>query len=81
RGIIVDQFGTVYVAYCDNNRVMRWLKEAKQGTVVVDGNDEEKEPNELCYPQDLSFDRQGNLYIVDYANDRIQRFNIDSSCS
>ncbi|CAF4173934.1 unnamed protein product, partial [Rotaria sp. Silwood2] len=35
--------------------------DAKQGTVVVGGNNEENEQNQLYYPQDLSFDRQGNL--------------------
>jgi hypothetical protein len=25
----------------------------------------------------LSFDRHGNLYVVDRGNDRVQKFNID----
>ncbi|CAF3720426.1 unnamed protein product [Rotaria sp. Silwood1] len=81
RGVIADQLGTVYVADCDNNRVMCWSKETKQGIIVVGGNNEGKQSNQLSYPQDLSFDRQYKLYVVDYGNHRIQRFNIDSSFS
>ncbi|CAF3544451.1 unnamed protein product [Rotaria sp. Silwood1] len=81
RGVLVDQFDTVYVADCDNNRVMRWSKDTKQGTVPVSGNNQDEQLNQFYFPQDLSFDRHSNLYIVDYANARIQRFNIGSSSS
>ncbi|CAF4876318.1 unnamed protein product [Rotaria sp. Silwood1] len=81
RGVLVDQFDTVYVADCDNNRVMRWSKDTKQGTVPVSGNNQEEQLNQFYFPQDLSFDRHSNLYIVDYVNARIQRFNIGSSSS
>ncbi len=37
-GIVVDQLGAVYVADSNNHRVMRWSKEAVQGSIVVDGN-------------------------------------------
>ncbi|CAF3551333.1 unnamed protein product [Rotaria sp. Silwood1] len=66
---------------CDNNRVMRWSKDTKQGTVPVSGNNQDEQLNQFYFPQDLSFDRHSNLYIVDYANARIQRFNIGSSSS
>ncbi|CAF3599921.1 unnamed protein product [Rotaria sp. Silwood1] len=81
REVLVDPFDTVYVADCDNNRVMRWSKDTKQGTVPVSGNNQEEQLNQFYFPQDLSFDRHSNLYIVDYVNARIQRFNIGSSSS
>jgi DNA-binding beta-propeller fold protein YncE len=28
-------------------------------------------------PSGLLFDRQGNLYVVDCGNDRIQKFSVD----
>jgi hypothetical protein len=37
-GIIVDQLGSVYIADLNNHRVMRWLKGAQEGTIVVGGN-------------------------------------------
>jgi len=52
-----------------------------KGTIVVGGNGEGERPNQLNYPQGLSFDRQGNLYVVDQFNNRVQKFNIDSASS
>ena len=41
RGVWVDRCGHVYVAVdSGNDRVMRWEKEAKEGTVIVGGNGE-----------------------------------------
>ncbi|CAF2860919.1 unnamed protein product [Rotaria sp. Silwood2] len=80
EGIVVAG-GTVYVADCDNNRVMRWSKEDKQAIVIVDGNNQAEQPNQFHYSQGLSFDRHGYLYVDDFDNDRIQRFNIDPRSS
>ncbi|CAF5077234.1 unnamed protein product, partial [Rotaria sp. Silwood1] len=38
EGVVVDQLGTVYVADSGNHRIMRWPKEATQGSVIVGGN-------------------------------------------
>jgi tripartite motif-containing protein 2/3/tripartite motif-containing protein 71 len=69
--------GEIYVADSLNHRVMCWCKEAKEGTIIVGGNGKGKQANQLNGPIDLSFDRQGNLYIVDCWNHRIQKFEID----
>jgi hypothetical protein len=58
---------------------MRWCKGASQGNVIVGGNGEGEQANQFRYPGDLSFDRQGNLYVTDYYNHRVQRFTIDRS--
>ncbi|CAM4948869.1 unnamed protein product [Rotaria socialis] len=77
KGLFVDTLGTLYVADSHNHRVMRWTQgDKKQGTVVVGGNDEEAEAHQFRYPEGLSFDRQGNLYVVDSYNSRVQRFSI-----
>ncbi|CAF3237730.1 unnamed protein product [Rotaria sp. Silwood2] len=76
RGIVVDQLETVYVADELNNRIMRWPKGAKQGSIVIGGNGKGSNSNQLNYPIGLSFDRHGNLYVVDSDNSRIQRFDI-----
>ncbi len=60
---------------------MRWSKETTQGSVVVDENGQGGQVNRFNCPTGLSFDRQGNLYVVDHGNNRVQRFNIDSSLS
>ncbi|CAF4532467.1 unnamed protein product [Rotaria socialis] len=77
KGLFVDTLGTLYVADSHNHRVMRWTQgDKKQGTIVVGGNDEEAEVHQFRYPEGLSFDRQGNLYVVDSYNSRVQRFSI-----
>jgi hypothetical protein len=58
---------------------MRWVKGATQGSVVVGGNGGGGQANQLYYPIGLSFDRQNNLYVVDYFNHRVQKFHIDSN--
>ncbi|CAF4357592.1 unnamed protein product, partial [Adineta steineri] len=54
---------------------------AKEGSIVVGGNGEGEQPNQLSYPIGLLFDRQGHLYVADHNNHRILKFQIDSSNS
>ncbi|CAF3329729.1 unnamed protein product, partial [Rotaria socialis] len=77
-GIFVDTLGTLYVADSWNHRVMRWTQgNKKQGTVIVGGNGGGAGANQFNGPNGLSFDRHGNLYVVDYGNNRVQRFSIE----
>ncbi|CAF3366060.1 unnamed protein product, partial [Rotaria socialis] len=78
QGIFVDTLGTLYVADSWNHRVIRWTQgDKKQGTVIVGGNGSGAGANQLNYLVDLSFDRYGNLYVVDNNNNRVQRFSIE----
>jgi hypothetical protein len=66
----------------NNNRVMRWLKDSKSGSVIIGGRGSGSGINLLSDPNDLTFDRQGNLYVSDWDNDRVQMYTIDkSSCA
>ncbi|CAF3222397.1 unnamed protein product [Rotaria socialis] len=60
-----------------NNRVMRWHQEAGHGTMIVGGNDSGTGANQFNLLDNLSFDRYGNLYVVDRNNHRVQRFSIE----
>ncbi len=62
-----------------NHRVMRWLEGSREGSIIIGGNGCGQQPNQFNYLTGLSFDRQGNLYVVDYNNYRIQKFDIISS--
>ncbi|CAF3362909.1 unnamed protein product, partial [Rotaria socialis] len=77
-GIFVDTLGTLYVADGGNNRVMRWTQgDKKQGAVIVGGNGSGAGANQFSSLVALSFDRHGNLYVVDHWNHRVQRFSIE----
>ncbi|CAM4833709.1 unnamed protein product [Rotaria magnacalcarata] len=76
--LFVDRQQNVYVSDTRNHRVMRWTQgDKKQGTVIVSGNEEGEEANQFWNPIGLSFDRHGNLYVVDCYNYRVQRFSIE----
>ncbi|CAF1934370.1 unnamed protein product, partial [Rotaria magnacalcarata] len=78
EGIFVDTLGTLYVADEWNNRVMRWTQgNKKQGTVIVGGNGVGAGVNQFSYPEGLSFDLRGYLYVADAENHRVQRFSIE----
>jgi hypothetical protein len=51
HGIIVDQLGNLYVADAGNHRMICWFKGAEGG------NGQGKQPNQLSFPVDLSFDQ------------------------
>jgi hypothetical protein len=55
------------------------VKGATQGSVIVGGNGEGGQSNQLHWPVGLSFDRHGNLYVADQGNHRAQKYNIDSN--
>jgi hypothetical protein len=65
------------VADEENHRIMRWVKGATHGSVIIGGNDRGRESNQVYEPMGLSFDRHGHLYVVDWGNDRVQKFNIE----
>ena len=58
---------------------MCWSRGSDEGRVIVGGYGMGQESNQLSSPADLSFDRQGNLYVLDRGNRRIQKFQIDLS--
>ncbi|CAF1462101.1 unnamed protein product, partial [Rotaria sp. Silwood1] len=83
RYVFVDRDHSVYVSDNGNHRVMKWKEGAKQGIIVAGGQGEGNSLTQMYYPQGvvvdqlgLSFDRHGNLYVVDNENHRVQKFNI-----
>ena len=74
--VIVDQLGSVYIADRYNHRIVRWKKGATAGEVLAGGNGAGSRSDQLNQPIDLSFDRQGNLFVVEEGNHRVQKFEI-----
>jgi hypothetical protein len=57
--------------------MIRWFKGSNDGQIIVGGNEEGSESDQREVPMDLSFDRQGNLYVTDFGYNRVQKFDID----
>ncbi|CAF4062774.1 unnamed protein product, partial [Adineta steineri] len=47
-----------------------------EGEIVAGGNGEGNEPNQLNSPRGVSLDVEGNLYVVDSRNHRIQKYEL-----
>ena len=62
--IYVDHQLSIYISDCDNQRVIKWNKDAKQGMIIVN-------LGELFHPQGLVGDQEGLIYIADCSNNRI----------
>jgi secreted PhoX family phosphatase len=58
---------------------MRWCKEMTRGDVIVGGNEGGEKANQLNMPEGLSFDRYGNLYVVDWGNNRVQKYTMQET--
>lgn len=51
----------------------------RSGTVIAGGHGRGTESNQILSSTDLAFDLEGNLYVADDVNHRVQKFAIDRS--
>jgi len=75
--IIVDNNGYMYISEAGYNRIMRWGPNSTFGICIaactgILG----KSSNQLQGPHSLTFDSDGSLYVSDFSNHRIQKFQI-----
>ncbi|CAF0891187.1 unnamed protein product [Adineta steineri] len=73
RGIVVDRYGTVYVVENMFSLITEWPKGATVGKIILN-RPAYLEENWFNGPEDLSFDRNGNLYVVDSHNSLVRKF-------
>lgn len=74
HGIHVDQFGNVYIADSQNDRIIK--KAAGTGiiTVVAGGNGRGNSLNQLNFPVMVHVDAMGWIYVSDMNNHRIMKW-------
>ncbi|CAF3349828.1 unnamed protein product [Rotaria sp. Silwood2] len=73
RAVFVDG-DTMFIADSGNNRILKWNIGEFRATAVLVGSGSGINPNQLNNPTSLRFDSQGNIYIVDNGNNRIQKY-------
>ena len=69
--VFVDKNLSVYVTDYNNHRVMKWMKDAKEGTVVAGGQGQGNSLSQLNCPQGVIVDHFDNVYVADTWNNRI----------
>ena len=80
HGIFVDTSGNLYVADSKNHRVQKWVSGATQGTTVAGGNGigvashDINVFDKLNSPQGVFVTDDGNVYVADTGNNRIQKW-------
>jgi sugar lactone lactonase YvrE len=72
--IFVDKDYSVYVVDKSNHRIMKWMKNAKEGIVVAGGNGAGNNLTQLSSPSGIVVDHLDNIYIIDTNNDRVVRW-------
>jgi len=75
-GVFVDVSGNIYVADQGNNRVQEWAPGATSGVTVAGQSDGSvgRDSSHLYSPAGVYVDGNGNIYIADQGNSRIQQW-------
>ncbi len=70
------------MADTSNNRIVKWTTNYTVGGVCIVGCSyvAGRSATQLNGPRDLKFDSQGNLYVSDQSNHRIQKYMIQLAC-
>ncbi len=72
--LFVDEDDSLYISDARNHRVMKWVKDAKEGMVVAGGNGEGSSVRQLSSPTGVTVDQLGQIYVADYSNNRVMRW-------
>lgn len=79
-GLYVDSQGCIYLCDSDNHRVIRWVQNATNAVIVAGTGVAGGGSQKLYYPFGIDFHEVNSfLYVADYVNHRIQRFNVNVS--
>lgn len=74
-GLYVDEIQTLYIADCNNHRIIEWKARETSGKVVAGGNGKGYGNDQLNFPTDVIVDKKRNsLYICDTGNRRVVRW-------
>ena len=71
--VVLDSDGNLYIVDCNMNRIVR---SGVSGFWCIAGctNAQGSTPYQLNTPKAMSFDSYGNIFVADYAGNRVQKF-------
>lgn len=80
-GLFVDSFNSLYIADAANHRVQKYLYNSSSGTTVAGqaNGASGTGANFFRYCSDVAVDSNGNIYVADILNSRIQLWANGSS--
>ncbi|CAF0727994.1 unnamed protein product [Adineta steineri] len=79
-GIYVDLNNTLYVADVNNHVIWKLLSNAVNATIVAGTYQTSgTSSTQLNWPQDVYTDRHGNVYVSDWYNHRVQKYQNGST--
>jgi sugar lactone lactonase YvrE len=81
--LYIDANDTLYICDYNNNRIQKWVQGATSGVTVAGDSTGAHGSTSILFdkPIDLTFDNSGYMYVVDYNNNRVQRFPPNSTSS
>ena len=72
HGICIDDDQTIYIADCQNHRIIEWKSNVANGRIVAGDNRPGNQTNQLHRPADVIIDKNNNsLIISDCGNRRV----------
>ncbi|UJR07313.1 hypothetical protein I4U23_011601 [Adineta vaga] len=73
--VIVDTNEYMYISDGRNSRVVRWPPNSTIGECIVGCTGRQgSSSTHLNFPDSIAFDSKGSLYVCDYVNNRIQKY-------
>ncbi|CAF4100785.1 unnamed protein product, partial [Adineta steineri] len=71
-GIFIDKNKNIFIADCENHRIIEWKYNAKQGQVIAGGNGKGNRTDQLNCPTDVIVDEKNHSIILsDMSNRRV----------
>lgn len=73
-GLDVNDDGTLFIADCENHRIVQWKPGAREGKILFGGKGRGERLDQLHHPLSILIDRtNGSIIIGDYGNSRVLR--------
>ena len=80
--VLVDLNGYMYITDYGNNRIVRWAPDVTVGECIAAcSGDWGIGSNQLNSPSYIAFDSRGSLYVNDFGNNRVQKFELLNNTS